>query len=76
MSYNDIQSTIDIHSGNIYLADLGENIGDELSGNFSVLVFQGNDNYLNNSSLVFVIPIGTKTEGNPYQIYFNEFDLI
>ena len=65
-----------VKAGDIYHADLGVNIGDEIDKSRPVLIFQGNDYYLRNSNLVFVIPITSNTQSKPYRINFNDHDLI
>ncbi|MBL7789386.1 MAG: type II toxin-antitoxin system PemK/MazF family toxin [Chitinophagales bacterium] len=64
-----------VKAGDIYHADLGVNIYDEIDRFCPVLIFQGNDYYLRNSNVVFVIPISSNTQSKPYRVNFNDYDL-
>ncbi len=62
--------------GDIYLAKLGVNVGNEVDKQRPVLVFQGNDWYLKKSDMIFVFPITSNTEERKkYQVNFSEKDI-
>jgi len=62
--------------GDIYHAYLGTNVGAEIDKGRPVLVFQGNDRYLRQSNLVFVIPITSNTKTGSYKVQINASEIL
>lgn len=65
-----------VSMGDIYHAYLGTNVGAEIDKGRPVLVFQGNDRYLRQSNLVFIIPISSNPRTGSYKVVIKVGDVI
>ena len=72
---DDKQSPL-VETGEIYFADLGTNIGEEIDKTRPVLIIQRNNHFFRNRNTVFVVPMTSSLKRGSFKVPFSESDLI
>ncbi len=70
------QSMPYVTAGEIYYAQLGENIGSEIDKNRPVLIFQTDDRYIRMSNMATIIPLTSNINPKPYRVIIHSSEII